>query len=192
MTEAQLLTQNEKGFEGDSYIAQEVEKLVKQFNVSLIVETGTYLGNTTKRLSELAKVISIEVNEEHYNKAKANINGNENINLYKGNSVKVLDMLLPVVGFQNILFFLDAHWEDYCPLVDEIKTIAKYNIKPVICIHDFKVPGKPFGYDTYKGQAYEWDWIKPYVEAIYGNNYKYYYNEKAEGAKRGVIYIHES
>jgi hypothetical protein len=40
------------------------------------------------------------------------------------------------------LFYLDAHWYDYWPLQDEVKTISKLS-QFVILADDFKVPGKP-------------------------------------------------
>jgi hypothetical protein len=91
------------------------------------------------------------------------------------------------------LFYLDAHSHIETPLLDELKAIAEAEIKPIIVIHDWKIPDRPdLGYDSYNGQDYTFEWIKPSIEAIYGDEYAYYYNNQAEGAKRGVIYIHSS
>jgi len=63
----------------------------------------------------------------------------------------------------------------------------------VIAIHDFKVPGKAFGFDKAGNNDYEWSCIKDKIKAIYNNgdenNYHYYYNDKAAGSCRGIIYI---
>jgi len=80
------------------------------------------------------------------------------------------------------------------PLLDELETIAKYELLPVIAIHDFKVPGGGLGFDAYNGQEYTFEWIKPKIDKIYSfknRGYKHYYNtpEKACGAMRGIIYI---
>jgi hypothetical protein len=104
-------------------------------------------------------------------------------------SVEFLKALPPK---ENAIFFLDAHWGDFCPLLSELEVIAKYNF-PIIAIHDFKVPNEPtLGYDSINGQAFEYEWIKPSLDAIYGEGgYDYYYNsnEKSTEIKRGIIYI---
>jgi hypothetical protein len=40
------------------------------------------------------------------------------------------------------LFFLDAHWYDYWPLLDEIELITSKVPRCVIIIDDFQVPGR--------------------------------------------------
>ncbi len=51
----------------------------------------------------------------------------------------------------NVLFWLDAHWGEYWPLVDETKIISSLHSFAVI-VDDFEVPGKPsFHYDSYAG-----------------------------------------
>ena len=70
--------------------------------------------------------------------------------------------------------------------------IKKFNLKPVITIHDFYVPGsKNLGYDTYNNQSFTYEWIKEDLDLIYENNYSYFYNNDidSEGSKRGIIYI---
>ena len=99
-------------------------------------------------------------------------------------------MLVKIV--QPVFFYLDAHWYNYNPLLDELKVIAKYNMnKSVIAIHDFKVPGKDFGYDKFPdGKDYAWSNIQKYIEDIYGKNkYDVMYNEKTSGVNRGIIFI---
>ena len=175
--------QNAKGYEGDEYVHKEITKLVERFEIKTIIETGTYKGHTTKRLSEIAYVISFEKNPENYREAKSNY---PDLNIINIDSVSGLLITLPT---PNTLFFLDAHWKG-TPLIEELETIREYKLKPVIVIHDFKVPGRDdLGFDSYAGQDYTWEWIKPSIEAIYGEDYEFYYNDKAEGAKRGLIYI---
>jgi hypothetical protein len=87
---------------------------------------------------------------------------------------------------------IERHWDEYGnpdsinePLINELIIIAKNKIKPVIVIHDFKVPiyycdGSHIGY-TYES-------IESYLMNIYGETgYKYYYN--GPGADIGIIYI---
>lgn len=190
------LDQNAKGYEGDSFIGLEIAKLVQKFAVKVIIETGTYLGNTTKKLVKFAPVYTVEINEANFNSAKENLGAlvPEMVVMKHGNSVDALIEWMPRWSDlkEQVLLFLDAHWNDYCPLLDELKVIAENGLKPVIVIHDWKVPGRPdLGFDSYKGQDYTFEWIQESIEKIYGvDGYAYHYNDEAEGAKRGVIYIY--
>ncbi len=188
---------NEKGFEGDKFLKEEFQRLIDKHKTNIIIETGTYLGNTTKQLAEMvATVFTVEENEDYFFKSNAKFVTARNVLNYKGSSVDILPGILagPITSGesnQNVLFFLDAHWGENNPLLQELEIIANHKIKPIIVIHDFKVPDHPeLGYDSYDGQDYEWSWIEKSVEAIYGpGGYTYHYNTQAEGAKRGVIFI---
>ncbi len=174
-----------------SILNKKSKKLVQKFEIQTIIETGTFLGGTTKRLAQIAdKIYTIEVNSDNVTEAKEFLKDSTDFTVMEGSSPNIFRDLLKL-DHGNILFFLDAHSKVYTPLLDELKVIAEAEIKPVIVIHDWKVPNFPeFGYDSYNGQDYTFEWIKPNIETIYGDNYAYYYNDKAEGARRGVIYIH--
>jgi predicted O-methyltransferase YrrM len=180
----------EKAFNGDHLILEEFKKLIKNFNIKYIIETGTFEGDTTMALACIAQhVHTIEISDQYLAKAKEKLKDLANIYFYKGSSPEVLNEILRGAE-NNILFFLDAHWNSYNPLIDELKVIHKHGLKPVIAIHDFKVPGKPFGFDSYGGQDYDWAWIEESIKAIYGDEgFTYWYNSEAHGAQRGIVYI---
>jgi hypothetical protein len=175
-------------FGGDRYIFDEVSKLVTENNIKTIIETGTYKAETTLALRLLCTNIhSIEINETYYNRAVEN-NKNK-INFHLGNSPKILKEILPNIE-RPILFFLDAHWYDYNPLLDELKVIAEFGLQDsIILIHDFKVPNKDFGFDSFNGKDYDLDYIRESIESIFPNGYNHYYNERTTNIKRGIIYI---
>ena len=129
-------------FNGDSFIANNFLKFKNKFNIENVIETGTFEGGTTIFLAKNFKnVFSIECNEESFKKAENNIkNCNANVNLILGKSEEVLFSILNNVG-DNTMFYLDAHWYDHCPLKNELQLIKKFNLKPIITIHDFFVPG---------------------------------------------------
>jgi hypothetical protein len=188
------IEQNRLGFEGDTFAFEKFRNLVSEHKIDCIIETGTFLGSTTKKFTEMVpEVHTIEVNENNFNNAVNYLKEIKNVHTYRGNSPDVLLYLFgnEISANKNILFFLDAHWNQYNPLLDELKVIAEHRLKPVIAIHDFKVPGHPeLGFDTYKDIVYEFDWIKSSIENIYGpNGYNVEYNSDATGAKRGLIYI---
>ena len=184
-------------FNGDTFIEQEFLKLKEQYCLTTAFETGTHQGDTTVWLAKnFIKTVSCEIDAGRVENCKKRFSEEKvHIEFFHGSSEKVLDYVIPHRGIgHDTIFFLDAHWNSYCPLLDELEAIAKYELLPVIAIHDFKVPGGGLGFDCYNDQEYTFDWIKPKVDKIYSfknRGYKHYYNtpEKACGAMRGVIYI---
>jgi len=90
------------------------------------------------------------------------------------------------------LVWLDAHWNSHCPLLEELEAIAEVGIRPVIMIHDWQVPGRPdLGYDHFPdGRPFELSAISDHLDAIYGaGGWDHHHNDKAEGAKRGILYV---
>ena len=178
-----------ESFNGDYFVKEEFLKIKEKYDVKNVVETGTCLGSSTIFFTEnFENVHSIEINSEYLNIAKER---NPKANYYLGSSDIVLPSIISsLVG--KTVFFLDAHWEKHCPLLNELDCIASMTEKPIIVIHDFFVPNSNLGYDTYYGQAFDFQWIKEKLDSIYGReNYEYFYNsdEKSTEVKRGLIYI---
>lgn len=198
MTSKEYIERNLKGFEGDTIMRNRIAEIIKEKNLNRVIETGTFLGGTTKIFADMvAKVDTIELSDEYFAKATNYLNGIDNVTMHKGSSEKVLDAILSEVNPKsptknNIFCFLDAHFNEYNPLLDELAVIAKHKLKPVIAIHDFKVPNRPdLGFDVYENIIYQWNWIEESIERIYGaGKYVVEYNSEATGAKRGIIYIY--
>jgi hypothetical protein len=80
------------------------------------VETGTYLGATTKYLqTQFNKVHTIELDEGLYNVVSKSFKNNPNIECYLGDSANVLknhliNKLNTSTEDEKVFFFLDAHW----------------------------------------------------------------------------------
>lgn len=177
------------GFEGDSYAKNDFQALIKKHKIKTIIETGTYLGGTTNQLRQMVdSVITIEVNPEYFEKAKGNIKNHDNVIMINDDSINALETVLP--NMKGPLFvFLDAHWGNVCPLLDELQKIADSGLKPIIAIHDFFVPNKTFEYDSYNGKRFDFEFIEEKLANIYGGDYTHFYNTMATGAQRGIIYI---
>lgn len=194
ITEREYIERNLKGFEGDSILESKIKSVIESYGVKTVIETGTFKGGTTAKFCNMAHlVITFENNLEYYKEASARLNKMDNLIMIRGESQRYLDHVLKdnILDLGMCLFFLDAHWYDHCPLLDELNIIAQNKLKPVIVIHDFKVPGTDLGFDTYKGRALDWSYIEDAVRRVYGNGgFKYEYNEEAEGARRGVIIIY--
>jgi len=165
----------EKGAFEDIFLYKELEKLLAIYQIDRIVETGTYLGWSANMLAKTGLPIStIEINPEFHEKAKDLNKNNSNISFYLGSSEKILDEIIENNTRENILFFLDAHWNDYWPILDELKIIKKKTNCPVVIIHDFFIPdgrgGAVFGYDSYKGQPLDLNYVSEGITEIYSPN----------------------
>jgi predicted O-methyltransferase YrrM len=196
MNQTQYLQQNAIGFEGDTILAETVKNLFEKHGITWVIETGTFRGATTKRMSEWCdRIDTIEVDATNYAYAKKELESRDNVTIHHGSSDVVLETILSAYKKRgarpNLFCFLDAHWQEHNPLLNELEILAKYKWKPVILIHDFKVPGRPeLGFDQYGEIVYEWDWIKESIEKIYGvDGFDFWYNQEATGAKRGVIIL---
>jgi hypothetical protein len=176
-------------FAGDHHIRDEIVKLRDKFKIDYAIETGTYYGETALELIKLfPSVITIEVDKALYEAFADVINGQAVV--ICGNSADVLKGMADKGQVDNpVFFYLDAHWESFNPLLEEIRQAGRITKFPVIAIHDFKVPAG-FGYDTYNGQPYTLEWITPALNECYPGGFGYHYNEVAAGSMRGIIYIY--
>lgn len=181
------------GFNDDVALHDEFVKLIRNYGIKTVVETGTYEGETTIQLSKMVEnVVTIEINPTYYRKC-SHLDEFKNINRIRGASEAVLDEILPVLK-KPILFFLDAHW-GVNPLHGELDAIYKHKLNDsVIIIHDFLVPGTDLGHDYVdKGnkQPINLEYVASHLHKIYGGNFNYYYNDPilATGSRRGAIFV---
>jgi hypothetical protein len=170
-------------FNSDPQVENEILKLKKLFNVETVIETGTYIGETTKFFCENFKdVYGIEISENYYTKTKDTCIEKNNLNLILNSSTNFLNDNLLEIGKDKevILFYLDAHWDNYWPLKDEIDAISKnYFNRAIIVIDDFYVPNRDFQFDTYNDNVCNYDYIKNNIENCY-DGFQYYFLNKTQ------------
>lgn len=185
-------------FNGQEFRQKIFFQILENIDVDLIVETGTFRGVTTEFMSEhsTSKIITIEANKRFYSFSKLRFLSNKNIVLKYGDSRDLLKEVLsdPKFGSQCIFFYLDSHWEEDLPLVEELKIIFKNCMNPVIMIDDFKVPeDNGYKYDDYgPGKRLSLEIFDEISDVII---YKFFPREKSEnetGAKRGSVIITHS
>ena len=186
-----LMPFQEFPFNGDGYLAAEVLRLKEAHGIRSAIETGTCLGSTAIWLAEtFAEVNTAEVNDEYGHIAiqrGALVFGNKNVkcDIWPKSSIEMMREV------SAGLYWLDAHWGDHCPLLDELSVIAEQwgvgSTKPCIIIHDFQVPGTDFGYDKMPdGRPFNYELVKPYIDRIYGEGkWNHNYPTQVDGAKRG-------
>jgi hypothetical protein len=117
-----------------------------------------------------------------------------NVRLFIGDSGELLGDMLPMLRWgEPFLFYLDAHWKEHSPLLEELEGIAAAELfrKPVIAIHDFYNPLHPeYGYDRWDIGTYRLELVAGAFVKIYGKDgWRHWYNEEAGGSKRGIIYV---
>ena len=168
-------------------INEVAKDIIQIFECKTFVETGIYLADTLKLVSSwftefdsnFEKGISnykiFEVDLDHFRTENAHtlFGNNQNIIIQNESSEVFLENLIEqkIIDYNKINFFyLDAHWNKYWPLRDEIKKILRIE-RQIIAIDDFKTLGKDFGYDTYSAGdcSYELiaDLIKDRTNVIY-------------------------
>ena len=154
-----------------------VKELIKKYGLQYALETGTHQALTTRELAGMfEKVYTIELNDEFYNRCAAALHGYNNVYLIKGDSGKDLKPVLDEFpeGIKTFVY-LDAHWYNYWPLLDEIDQLgANPNIinNCIIVIDDFQIPDRPdIPYDSYGSIALNLDYVKPTLDKNIPNGY---------------------
>lgn len=200
MSYPNLMPFQEQPFNGDSYICEQFLNFKNRFNINVAIETGSCLYSTTIWLAQnFEKVYTVEINENFAKHGFYKLKNYNNINYTLGTSLTFLNNILKneIYEHDNCIFFLDAHWDSHCPLLDELNEISKIKTRnpPIITIHDFKTDDSNHGYDCYNGKCFDLNYIKDsvsYIETKLNCKYSQYYNTKSTGANRGIIYLYPS
>jgi hypothetical protein len=151
-----FLSDHGGAFGFDIHKALEVEYCITSYDCDCIVETGTNAGDTTEYLAKQypsKQIISCETNPEIFKYAKERLKSFQNIVLLNESSETVVQKYSK--EFERPFFFLDAHWENYWPINDELRNIER----GVICVDDFFIGGISIQYPgrekiTYSHDAY--------------------------------------
>jgi predicted O-methyltransferase YrrM len=177
-------------FNSDQHVQSEIKKLIETFNIKHVVETGTFVGNSTAFFSKCGCVVdTIEINQEYYNSALINLENYDNFTCHLGDSIQMLPRILETIPKELTLFYLDAHWQDDWPLLNEIELIGKsFKDNCILVIDDFFVPNRNLQYDVYKDIKNDINFIKNSLDHVYTDPV-YYYNNRAES--NGNLYMKE-
>jgi predicted O-methyltransferase YrrM len=146
-------------------------------HTNVAIETGTFEGFTTRFFTlNFDEVHTIEISEENYKKGEKLLEDCSNVHRYLGNSPDVLKQILPPLKDQRIFCYLDAHWNEYWPLLDEIKEIGKtHHDNCIIVIDDVKVPGRSdIPFDSYNNQPCSYEYVKNQLQSVF-TEYDYHY-----------------
>jgi len=115
---------------------------------SILIETGTFMGQMVEaQKTKFKKIISIEVAEDLYEKAKKRFQKDKNVLIIHGDSGKVLPKIISDIN-EPAIFWLDGHFSAEiripgvkdCPIFDELDAI--FNSKQfnhILLIDDAKM-----------------------------------------------------
>lgn len=133
------------GFNGQSGRKRIFLDLVGKYDFSCLVETGTYLGDTTAYMANSTglPVYSCERNPSLFALARYRLKAVPRISLSNMDAREFLLGLSarPEMVEGECFFYLDAHWGKDVPLREEISIIASRWKRFIIMVDDFEVPG---------------------------------------------------
>ncbi len=146
---------DEVGFNGQRGRKEIVRELFAAFPFEAIVETGTWIGNTTGYLAKTAglSIYTTEMNDMFHAVARKRLKDLNSVHFHLKDSRTFLRELKGQPVAKNFVFiYLDAHWHEDLPLRDEIRLVTETWNRYVIMVDDFAVPfDTGYGYDEYTG-----------------------------------------
>ena len=123
-----------------------IKRFTEQYSIPVFIETGTAGGESVRHASKLFETChTIEImggrpgKQEEYP---------DNVTLHEGDSAKLLGAISKKHPYQNIFFWLDAHWSEphespqdleECPILQEIAAIAHVGRHALIMIDDARL-----------------------------------------------------
>lgn len=123
-----------------------LQEIIKKHNLDYFVETWTFYWETTQYISRFVnKVVTIEIYQPLYERAKKKFHNNRKIDIIYADSS---DALKNIKFKKDVLFFLDWHYsgdwtwkgQKECPLFEELESIKSLWIQnQVIVIDDFRL-----------------------------------------------------
>ena len=133
-----------------SLTKEEILTFASPFELSIFVETGTFMGDTVNNVKDLfERVYSIELNKRYADVAIERFKNSKNVTIFQGDSSDVLNILTKMLT-KPTFFWLDGHWsggdtargKKDCPLLEEIDAIVNYcNVACTIVIDDARLFG---------------------------------------------------
>lgn len=175
-------------FGGDPLITKLVDEYRAKIDFACAVETGLGYARTTPGLAvRFPRVFTVEVLPEMFAQHAPLVREYGNVSALLGNSARVLQRILPELRYP-LFALLDAHGPNNWPLRDELTTLLAVKQPKLIVVHDFRVPGRGFGFDVYDGKPCDFDYIGdvlPHDEC----RYRFNHAVGAESHQRGVLII---
>jgi hypothetical protein len=146
--DAAAVRQREKSV-GAVYFSVDTElirELKRHLPLEVLVETGTFEGDTVAQVRELFETLhTVELSEKYFEISRQRFLYDPAIFVSQGHSPDWLKQLVPRLLDQPVLYWLDAHWcvaeqtageISQCPLIEELRAIGGLNPQSVLMIDD--------------------------------------------------------
>jgi len=181
-------------FNGQTFRAELVRTLIELAEIEQIVETGTYRGTTTEWFAQFElPVFSAEISARMAAFSRMRLADWPNVRIENRPSTTALQGWSsdPSVSSRRTFFYLDAHWMNYLPLLEELEIIASRFRSFVIVIDDFKVVGDDdYLYDDYgPGKVLELEYLKPILPQFAAVYFPSLPGRWETGARRGCVVL---
>lgn len=154
---------------------RQLQKFVKGMigtGLEAFFETGTFRGDTlgwvAKEFPNLP-CLSCESSRVFYAWARARIRAG-NVHIYLEDSTEFLAE--HIGSYRSALFWLDAHWGENWPILEEIRIILNSGIRGVALVDDFDIGRDGFGFDSFHGQPMNLEYLSPLIRKIHVPNYR--------------------
>ena len=135
---------------------RQLKAVGKRTNADCLIETGTFLGNTTMRCSRVfKKVYTIELDEKLYEQASKYLSSRNNVECIRGDATIELPKILQRPECSNAVIFLDGHFSQGVtahgdipePACELLSSLAAYKNKiKGIVVDDFRLFGVDKGW----------------------------------------------
>lgn len=121
-----------------------IKRYSKKHTIDILIETGTYYGDTIEELkNNFKKIFSIELDRELYQMARTKFDKYSHIKIFNGDSGEILKHILDTVSEKSI-FWLDGHYSAgvtakgdlNTPIIKELATILNHQNKEHIILID--------------------------------------------------------
>lgn len=178
----------------DAKLKDRLAATIARLGITTVVETGIDKGGSTFLFSTMVpRVIGIDndPNKVEIVVQMLSAEGVTNVHLLQMDSPTALRMLVSgnTIEVRQTLFFLDAHWQAYWPLKDEIRAIPRG--QGVLVMHDARVPGCPdLGVDEYDGQELSYEYLQDVLTEWSPAHVVEYNDDSAEWPRRGVMFVY--
>ncbi len=135
-----------------------LSKYAKQFGADILVETGTFLGDTTFAMKDLfKKIYTIELDQKLFQRATKRFSAYAHIQTVQGDSAATLPTVLKSIPRNaTCLFWLDGHYsggvtskgKQNTPIQEEIRAIYQHSERHVLLVDDARLFVGKDGYPT--------------------------------------------
>jgi hypothetical protein len=169
-----------------------VQQIIARCGIERIVETGTFLANTTVWFASFGMpVATVEISARYFGFSRARLRAHDNVTIFEGNSIDFLRSIIAgaVDRTAPTLFYLDAHWLDHLPLREEVEIITANFPRSVIVVDDFEVPDDPgYGFDDYGAdKRLSLDYLLQAATPALAIYFPVVHSKQETGARRGSV-----